>query len=159
MNSDEIADISTLRCLFLPLREYNLIIPYSSVDEILPFAVVENDDAEGFIVGKLLWRRDTIPLVSFEVLNNQEKPEIRRRTRAAVMHVNTENTATAIQNFAIILSGMPKMLVISDADLLEVDEEHLPNCTSREVEVNGEKAYIPDFDALEYILHKKYKNQ
>jgi chemosensory pili system protein ChpC len=157
MNSTESAGNKTLRCLLMPLKDYNLIVPHSSVDEILPFAVVEDDEEEGFIIGRLLWRRESIPLVSFEVLNKEEKPEIRRRTRAAVMHVNS--TDTGVHNFAIILSGMPKMLVISESDLMEMDEERLPHCTSRKVDINKTIAYIPDLDALEYILHKKLKTQ
>ena len=157
MNSPDTIDNKTLRCLLMPLKDFNLILPHSSVDEILPFAVVEGTDAKGFVIGNLLWRRESIPLISFEVLNKGERPEIKRRTRAAVMHVNS--TESDVQNFAIILSGMPKMLVVSAADLVEVDESRLPQCTARKVEINNTEAYIPDLDALEYILHKQYKAQ
>lgn len=157
MNPIETSSLNTIRCLLLPLKEFNLLVPHSSVDEILPFAVVEDDNEDDFIIGTLSWRRESIPLVSYEVLNKHEKPEIRRRTRAAVMHVNAESSG--IQNFSIILSGMPKMLVLSEVDFIEIDEGNLPNCTSRKVDIHNTMAYIPDLDALEYILHKKYKNQ
>lgn len=157
MATTDIHATKSLRCLLLPLRDYNLLLPHSSVDEILPFAVVEESDDKGFIIGQLSWRRESIPLVSLEVLNKAEQPELKRRTRAAVLHVNSLDSK--IQNFAIILSGMPKMLVLSDGDLTEEDESNLPNSTARKVAINDVTAYLPDLDALEYILNKSVKTQ
>jgi chemosensory pili system protein ChpC len=157
MTSSESEGKKTIRCLLMPIQDYNLIVPHSSVDEILPFAVVEETEDSGFIIGSLQWRRESVPLVSFEVLNKSEKPELKRRTRAAVMHVNS--TETAVQNFAIVLAGMPKMLVISERDLMDIDEDNLPNCTARKVDVGDVTAYIPDLDALEYILNKTVATQ
>ena len=142
-----------LRCILLPTADYKLILPHSSVEEILPFAVIdEKKDSSNYILGILNWRRYKLPLISMEVLNNQSRPEIKRRTRAAV--VQFVSADGEVKYFSIILSGMPKMIVLSSADLIDLDEEKGPACTINKVSINDGIFYIPDMSAIEYVLNK-----
>lgn len=142
-----------LRCILLPTTDFKLILPHSSVEEILPFAVIEEKkDSSHYIMGTLNWRRYKLPLISMEALNNKPRPEIRRRTRAAVVQfVSAEGE---VKFFSMILSGMPKMVVLSSADIVDMDDESRPACTLKKVSVNDEQFYIPDISAIEYVLNK-----
>ena len=145
-----------LRCILLPTTDYKLILPHSSVEEILPFAVIEETvNSSNYIMGMLNWRRYKLPLISMEALNNQSKPEIKRRTRAAV--VQFVSADGELKFFSIILSGMPKMIVLSAADMIDVADDSRPACTVKKVSVNGEQVYIPDMAAIEYVLNKVRK--
>ncbi|MDH5183978.1 MAG: chemotaxis protein CheW [Gammaproteobacteria bacterium] len=145
-----------LRCILLPTTDYKLILPHSTVEEILPFAVIEEKkDSSNYILGVLNWRRYKLPLISMEVLNHQVRPEIKRRTRAAV--VQFVSADGVVKYFSIILSGMPKMIVLSPSDLVDLDEDNRPACTIKKVSFNEETAYIPDMSAIEYVLNKALK--
>ena len=145
-----------IRCLLLPTMGYKIILPHSSVEEVLPFAVIEEtEDSRKYIMGMLNWRRYKLPLISMEALNNQSKPEVKRRTRAAV--VQCVSADGELKYFSIILSGMPKMIVLSAADMIDVADDSRPACTVKKVSVNGEQVYIPDMAAIEYVLNKVRK--
>lgn len=142
-----------LRCILLPTTDYKLLLPHSAVEEILPFAVIEEKkDKSNYILGVLNWRRFQLPLISMEVLDNKTRPEIKRRTRAAVIQFISADGE--VKYFSIILSGMPKMLVLAATDLIDLDEDSLPACTLKKVSLNEDVAYIPDISAIEYVLHK-----
>ena len=142
-----------LRCILLPTTDYKLILPHSTVEEILPFAVIEEaQNTSHYILGTLNWRRFKLPLISMEVLDNKERPEIKRRTRAAVIQFVAADGE--VKYFSIILAGMPKMIVVSATDIIDVDEEKRPSCTLKKVMLDNEPAYLPDISAIEYVLKK-----
>lgn len=142
-----------IRCMLLPTTDYKLILPHSTVEEILPFAVIdEKEGSSNYILGIINWRRYKLPLISMEVLDNKPRPEIKRRTRAAV--IQFVNADGEVNFFSIILTGMPKMIVLDSSELVEETEEKSPACIAQKVSIEGEPFYIPDMAALEYILKK-----
>ncbi|MBD3609474.1 MAG: chemotaxis protein CheW [Gammaproteobacteria bacterium] len=141
-----------LRCLILPFKHLSMVLPHSMVEEIIPFAVVEPlEEEKKFHMGTMSWRKGMVPLISVEALDKQDKPEIKRRTRAAVIQMGAAEQSRYI---AMILSGMPKMVVMSDTDIVSESSENMPACMAVRVDLNGTDVFVPDMDAFEYIVSK-----
>jgi chemosensory pili system protein ChpC len=141
-----------LRTQLIPLHGARLILPNTAIAEIVPYSEPEPlEDAPAFLLGRMSWRGQEIPLISFEAVCGKDAPALNPRARLAVL--NTLNGNAALPFFAVLTQGIPQLLQVSEANLQPIGHETLLSpMTLCQVLVNGEPAVIPDLDALESEL-------
>ncbi|MEJ2756735.1 MAG: chemotaxis protein CheW, partial [Gammaproteobacteria bacterium] len=97
-------------------------------------------------LGSLSWRSVTIPVISFEGLNNQPVEGDMLRVPMAV--INSFLGEDALPFYAIRITGIPRLVRVASADL-EIDAGKTLAAERVRVNIGENKAAIPDLDFIE----------
>ena len=146
---------SNLRCLLIAVQGGQLILPNSLVVEVLPFATpLRIEAAPHWVVGAMLWRNLTTPLVSLGRLIFRVSPDADLNSRIII--VNTLGTDSRLPHFGILGTSAPRPINLQRADL-EPDPEvgesdsDLPGILSW-ARYQEKPIIIPDMEAIEAVL-------
>lgn len=134
--------------LLVPFGGSTLLFPTVSVAEMVPFRSPESvADSPDWLLGTIQWRNQSIPVMSYEVLNGQEAPGIAEKSRLAV--INATGLSDDLGFFALLTQGIPRLARVTQ-DEMGVDSERtqLPYDTLS-VFISGESAVIPNVSAIE----------
>lgn len=142
-------DVNEVASLLIPMQGKQLLVPNVSVAEIVPVGEIEPvSDAPDWYLGDYIWRDLTIPLVSFEVLNGDDRPAVGEGSRVAVF--NTTGVSDAIHFTAMLAQGLPRLARVTPEELQSEDDELLKRPFEQvPVRWAGEEAVIPDVPAIE----------
>ena len=144
------AKLPEIRGVFLPLQSGRLLLPNAAVSEVVDYheSKQESDDAPEWLMGMTKWRGESVPLISFDALVGSPTVEIESRARIAIC--NTLNGNARIPFIAILLTSMPYLIRVSEEVVIPLQEKaDLGKVVAQQVEINKEKAWIPDLDVLE----------
>jgi len=141
--------------LMIPTVLGNILLPNSSVAEIVPFSNVElfeeSGHRPGWFLGHLLWRGRDIPLISVDLLSGADDPEANKRSRVAIAH--TLNANKELPYIAIVVQGIPRLSHVTPENIkLDESDEELPESEKMRVTVDNVSANIPDLDKLEEMI-------
>lgn len=140
--------IEEVASLLIPLQGRMLLAPNVTVAEIVPVSqVVPVQDAPAWYLGNCSWREQTIPLLSFEVMNGEEKPGVVNRSRFAV--INTTGMHEALPFIAILTQGLPRLARVTEEEITEREDADKKPFELMHVSWAGEEAIIPDVEAME----------
>lgn len=145
---------SNLRCLLITVQGGQAILPNSLVVEVLPFATplgIEN--APHWVIGAILWRNLTTPLVSLGRLIFQVPPA--EDTHSRIIIVNALDADSRLPYFGILGTAPPRPINLQRSDLQAIDtvsaaDSRLP--VLRWVHYQDELTIIPDLEAIEAAL-------
>ncbi len=140
--------------LMIPTVLGNILLPNSSVAEIVPFSNVnlfqDEDDKPNWFLGNLLWRGRDIPLISVDLMSGADDAQANKRSRVAIAH--TLNSNKTLPYIAIVVQGIPRLSHVTQNNIKLVDEVDLPESEKVRVTVDDIKANIPDLDQLELMI-------
>lgn len=139
--------------LMIPTILGNILLPNSSVAEIVPFSNVElftQNDKPKWFLGHLLWRGQRIPLISIDVIRGEQDPQANKRSRVAVTHAINSNSE--LPYMAIVVQGIPRLSHVNPDNIQRLEEESLSEAEKMRVTVDSIAASIPDLDHLEEML-------
>ncbi len=140
--------IEEVASLLIPLQGRMLLAPNVTVAEIVPVTqVIPVQDAPAWYLGNCSWREQTIPLLSFEVMNGEEKPGVVSRSRFAV--INTTGLHDALPFIAILTQGLPRLARVTEEEITEREDADKKPFELMHVSWAGEEAVIPDVEAME----------
>lgn len=140
--------IEEVASLLIPLQGRMLLAPNVTVAEIVPVSqVIPVQDAPAWYLGNCSWREQTIPLLSFEVMNGEEKPGVVNRSRFAV--INTTGQHDALPFIAILTQGLPRLARVTEEEITEREDADKKPFELMHVSWAGEEAVIPDVEAME----------
>lgn len=144
--------ISILSSLYLPVVGGNLLLPNVSVAEIVEYQTPETaEDAPEWFLGNINWRGVTLPVVSYERLNDASLPDHLNNTRIAV--INTIGTKhEALPFFAITTQGIPRQTKVDQGNIKEAEEASLGPADLMKVVILGDEAIIPDLEYIEKMI-------
>jgi chemosensory pili system protein ChpC len=158
-NPADITEPQILRSLLITFQDGQAILPNSTAVEVLPFAPslgIEN--APRWVIGAMLWKALTIPLVSLErLVSNEDSSEAGNYTRIIIVHALGKHPR--LRYFGLLGSEAPRIIELERSGIsLEVNLEPLPTGVLNRVSVYGQSAIIPDMDAIESILNRVMHN-
>lgn len=140
--------IEEVASLLIPLQGRMLLIPNVTVAEIVPMSqVIPVQDAPAWYLGNCSWREQTIPLLSFEVMNGEEKPGVASRSRFAVL--NTTGQHDSLPFIAILTQGLPRLARVTEEEITAREEAEAKPYELMHVSWAGEEAVIPHVEAME----------
>lgn len=146
---------SNLRCLLVNVQGGQAILPNSLVVEVLPFATpLRIEAAPHWVVGAMLWRNLTTPLVSLGRLIFRVPPDADLNSRIII--VNTLGADSRLPHFGVLGTSAPRPINLQRDDLepdSDVGEEdlHLPGILSW-ARYQDKPIIIPDMEAIEAVL-------
>ncbi len=104
--TDTVMEASNLRCLLITVQGGQAILPSSVVVEVLPFASpLGIETAPHWVIGAILWRNLTTPLVSLGRLIFRVQPESDINSRIII--VNTLGNDSRLPYFGIVQENTP----------------------------------------------------
>jgi chemosensory pili system protein ChpC len=153
MSKDAATDIE-IRGVLLPLHEAQLLLPNASVSEVVGLEELrEVPDMPGWFLGIQVWRGQEIPVVSFEEL--VEVPAIEPGARSRVAVCNTLGGNPRRPFIGLLLTSTPHLVRITE-DIVapQTNEQDLGEAVKSQVLINGENAWIPDMNAIEWVVQE-----
>jgi len=141
-----------VRSVLLPLHNGQLLLPNASVAEVAAYREsVELPSSPDWLLGMISWRWKKIPLVCFDTLVGMPPQKTGVRARIAVCYALSGELE---QSFLGVLTQSVPHLTRASEELIVSDPEpaELSDGVMQQVLINGEKAWIPDLDALEAMV-------
>lgn len=140
--------VQEVASLLIPIQGRLLLAPNVTVAEIVPVSqVIPVQDAPVWYLGNCAWREQTIPLLSFEVMNGEEKPGVASRSRFAVL--NTTGVNESLPFIAILTQGLPRLARVTEEEITQREDADNKPYELMHVSWAGEEAVIPDVEAIE----------
>lgn len=140
--------VQEVASLLIPIQGRLLLAPNVTVAEIVPVSqVIPVEDAPAWYLGNCSWREQTIPLLSFEVLNGEDKPGVASRSRFAVL--NTTGVNESLPFIAILTQGLPRLARVTEEEITEREDADNKPYELMHVSWAGEEAVIPHVEAME----------
>ena len=150
----------SLRCLLITVQGGQLFLPNSFVAEVLPFATpLRIETAPNWVVGAMLWRNLTTPLVSLGQLIFDVAPEADINSRIII--VNALGNDSKLPHFGILGTSPPRPLNLQRDDIAMNTE--VAESVAKRLGVlswasyQEQPAVIPDLDAIETVLQPLVK--
>lgn len=135
--------------LLIPMTGCTLLAPTVSVAEMVPFKQVERvANASDWLLGNFHWRDVPVPLLSFEVLRGQPRPDMDRSNRVAVF--NNTGVSDQLPFIALLTQGLPHLARISQGDIAQQYDQPLQAFERMHVSLGDSRLVIPDVAALEH---------
>lgn len=135
-----------VRCLIVPSDPGFLLIPSAAVAEIVPLAVNE-DSAEGNLLGHTAWRGIQVPVYSMEGLAGLDVPVFGKRSKAFVFYPWKGMDKNSF--FAIATMHDPRPRLLTEDDIKASGDDQSKNPFIRaSFQFDGEAALIPDLQAI-----------
>ena len=145
-------DTQLIKCVILTLRKENVIVPNALVAEIISVKEIkENDNGPDWLLGKMSWRGEEVPLLSFEAANgDKDVSRVNLNTQAVVLYAVGKNGELKDHPYlGLVMSGVPHVSrftrdqIVTDSEALE---EH--PMIAEKVRINGARVSILDVDAM-----------
>ncbi len=145
---------SNLRCLLIAVQGGQVILPNSLIVEVLPFATpLQIERAPHWVVGAMLWRNLTTPLVSLGRLIFQVAPDADLNSR--IIFVNALGSDSQLPHFGILGTSVPRPLDLQRHEIsLDPDagaDSDRPGVLSW-ARYQNQPVVVPDLDAIETVL-------
>jgi len=138
--------IQPVRCLVVPSDPGFLVIPSAAVAEVVTL-VLNEDSAEGNLLGHMAWRGVQVPVYSMEGLAGMSIPVFGKRSKAFVFYPWKGMDKNTFFAFASLHDPRPRIL--SSDDIKASDDDQSENAFIRaSFRFDGEPALIPDLQAI-----------
>ena len=142
----------TVRCLALPIVGEKILVPNAVVAEVC--AASDVSPAGGgpeWLLGSIAWRSSVLPLVCMEVALGGASCEVGARSKVVVMNALSGNES--LKNYAVLVQGIPHQVLATDHTVaLDTPINGARPFVAADLRVEGERAFIPDLDAVEKAL-------
>jgi len=149
-----VAEQEAIRCIQLPLVEWQLILPNSTVAEIIGYSKPEQA-GEDWFDGLLSWRGVMVPIVSIEAMCQRTYIAPGPRSRIAITYNLSNNKK--IPYLGIILQDIPRAYLAEEDRMPAVAVPDECEFIIGRADIMLEQLMIPDLDAIVAAVKKKLK--
>ena len=152
------AVVESVRSLWVPLEEVNLLVPNVAIAEVINYQPLDLiQDGPDWLLGRLQWRDKELPVISMERLCGFSLPQGERGSRISV--VNSVSTDASLPFYAMVTAGIPR-LFSADADALGgsmLSAKNLPDTVADCVQIGSEEALIPNLEIIQRLVAESWK--
>lgn len=145
----------TLACVMIPMIGRQLLLPNVSLAEVVDYSpdINSNADAPAWLAGYLDWRGLKLPVISYDAVNGGPLAQpANRRGRVVILNSIVEEHRN--QPFiALMTQGIPSQNRINQSQIQRLDSP-AGVADLMEVEVDGERAWIPNLEYLESLAQQ-----
>jgi chemosensory pili system protein ChpC len=153
------AVVETVRSLWVPLEGLALLVPNVAIAEVINYQPLDlAQDGPDWLLGRLRWRNQELPVVSMERLLGLNLPQSGRGARISVF--NSVKPNATLPFFATVTAGIPRLLN-ADADALGESlrgDRDFPRTVADCVQIGSEEALIPDLEAVQALVEEAWSN-
>ena len=153
------AVVETVRSLWVPLTRLKILVPNVAIAEVINYQPLDLvQDGPDWLLGRLRWRNQELPLVSMERLLGGDLPQAGLGARISVF--NSVKPSTTLSFFATVTMGIPR-LFNADADALGKSlrgDRDFPPTVADCVLIGSEEALIPDLEVVQALVEQAWIN-
>lgn len=144
--------IDDVSCMLLPVKDKQLLLPSISIAEIVPFShLLTTASSKNWVLGRIQWRGTTLPVVCYEMLNQQPIPAPNPSARFAV--INGVGGHQKLPFYAMLIQAIPSQVRLQEGDIQAVEAIKKGPFDAQAVSIGQEaSAIIPDLESLEEAL-------
>lgn len=151
--------METVRSLFIPTVNCNLLIPNAAIAEIThsvdPHPLKGRKKTPSWLLGTFDWREIIVPIFSYEALSGGDIPPPTFNTRVAILKAH--NNIDKMPYMALMAQRIPRLVTVYDESIEPLGEgEKVKKTEIAHVLANGEPAVIPNLEEIERMLLKYY---
>jgi len=144
-----------LRCLLITVQGGQIILPNSLVVEVLPYATpLRIETAPHWVVGAMLWRNLTTPLISLGRLVFRVASDADLNSRIIIAH--TLGSDSKLPHFGILGTAAPRPLNLQRHEIIPDPETPASELNRPGVLVwaryQEQPVVIPDLETIEAVL-------
>lgn len=148
----------SVRCMLLPLKSLNLLLPNSAVAEIIGYATPRKlADSSDWFEGVVLWRGVYIPVVAVEQMCGLDTAEVRPRARIAIIY-NPERDPE-LPYLGIHIQDIPRAYLAEADSMISGGDEGLGEFLVTRVDDEELARVIPDIDRIIAALKLEYSQE
>lgn len=105
------------------MKTSNIIVPNTSIAEIVSVEhVLPVNDAPTWMLGYLSWRRRSVPLISFDAVQQGEPDFLTPRSKIAVLYSISEDAT--FPYMALLMQRAPKVINITEDVIKQAGADH-----------------------------------
>jgi chemosensory pili system protein ChpC len=152
------AATETVRSLWVPLAELQLLVPNVAVAEVIDYRTPALIQAgPEWLLGVLRWREQDLPVVSMEQLLGLDPGPPTAGARIAVF--NSAKPATSLPFFAAITAGIPRLFSVDEGTLggSTRGERELADTVADCVRFDGQEVLIPDLEVVQTRVEEAWE--
>ena len=143
--------VEQVRSFLLPLEPGNVLLPATTVMEVIGFTDPEPaEDTPDWVLGTVGWRGTRIPVLSVEILTGNEAPQTSIRDRIVVLYGLTD--IEGLPYVAIATRGIPRVVLASNENVQYTDGADEAGLIHMRVKLDDAAAVIPNLDGIESAL-------
>lgn len=117
------AEKKVIKSLLLPMKTSNIIVPNTAIAEIVSVEhVLPVNDAPTWMLGYLSWRRRSVPLISFDAVQQGEPDFLSPRSKIAVLYSISEDAT--FPYMALLMQRAPKVINITEDVIKQAGADH-----------------------------------
>ncbi|MFT7490760.1 MAG: chemosensory pili system protein ChpC [Pseudohongiellaceae bacterium] len=143
--------------LLVPMYGYKLVLPTVSVAEMVAYQAPQlnfehSNNAPQWFLGNFLWRGVKVPMISYEVLNNDALPTIKDSSQLVI--INKTCSDSRLNFICMPTQGIPRLSRVAVNEISENTRVSAKLFDQMQVFVAGEQAIIPDLESIERECEK-----
>jgi len=150
-------DKKQLKCVILTMRRENVILPNALVAEIISVKDVDSSgDHPDWYLGKMKWRGEDIPLLSFEAAGGDTVSGINLNTQAVVLYAVGKGDQIAEHPYVgLVMSGVPHVTHFSRHQIItDTQANHDHPMIAQKVRINGASVSVLDVDHMAEMVQE-----
>lgn len=136
-----------IRSVMVPTEGGDLLVPNATVAEVIGYSQPEVlEDAPDWLLGMVMWHGWQVPAVSFPVLAGVSSREPVGGARLCV--TKTMLDTARMPYLAILAQGFPRLTTVTEANMVESEQETPALGVLGRVTVGEREAIVPDLERL-----------
>jgi chemosensory pili system protein ChpC len=146
---------TSVRCMLLPLKSLNLLVPNSAVAEIIGYSAPrELEGSSDWFQGVVLWRGVYVPVVAVEEMCGAGSAEVRPRARIAIIY-NPQGDSD-LPYLGIHIQDIPRAYLAEAETTISGGDEGLSEYLITRVDDEELARAIPNLDRIIAALKQEY---
>ncbi|GAB4304678.1 MAG: hypothetical protein Kow0083_15320 [Methylophaga sp.] len=143
-----------VHCMLIPLQQHYLLLPNSSIAEVIPLTgVIQEQSEQAPWLAFIHWQQRRLPLVHLENLLTDESAPLSAANKLCI--VNGINPDADIEFYAIPCSGSPQLITLNQAALHITQEEKNSPYLYCQIKISNKIALIPNLDQIETSIRQQ----
>jgi chemosensory pili system protein ChpC len=144
-----------VRCMLLPLATMNLLVPNSTVAEIVGYSAPRPlVDSSDWFSGVSLWRGVYVPIVKVEEMCRIDTALVRPRSRFAILY--NPNKDDELPYLGIHIQDIPRAYLAEAESMESSSDDGLSQYLLSRVDEDQKSRFIPNLDTIIADLKNEY---
>jgi len=143
-----------VHCMLIPLHQHYLLLPNSLIAEVLPITSVTPPQAHSKAwLSYIDWQDRALPIVDLEQLISSELDISGAANKLCIL--NSLNSETVTEYFAIPCSGSPQLITLNSAALKLTHDQSPSPYLHCQIQIGNKVALLPNLDAIELAIENR----
>lgn len=140
-----------IHCMLIPLQQHYLLLPNSTIAEVIPRTGVDYDTpAPEHVLGYINWREHKIPIIHLEntILSGTDE----QLSGNKLCIINGINPDAKLEFYAIPCTGSPQLITLNQSALYLTHDDNNSPYLHCQIKIGNKVAFIPNLDHLETTI-------